>query len=216
MPPAKTWIMDFLKAHRMRYAIDDFPDFGTIDSREFVKLWLYQFDSNHVTEAEAHDASVALGATPPGFRPDHIPAIMGMIRRARAEKANAPKPLAKVQHGPPLPPPTGFKTWQKWVRAGCPEFEDSGTKTATAPSTTPAPQPKAAISGMRETSGQDTKPSTPTPAAAQAKTGCGARRQIRPPQPAGASTTSESSKSSRIVPQGEELRHPVLKIIHPG
>lgn len=125
MPPIKSWILDFMLAHIRRHFVEDFPMLGSDESKQFVRMWHYQFTEHQVTEREADAASNALGGNPPRFRPDHLPALMAMIHELRAkaafkagtatiEQANAAavgcKYCSEVGSKSPDPLPTGRVT----------------------------------------------------------------------------------------------------------
>ena len=98
-PDPKDWLQRFLRLHRDRFAPDDWPTVGNNDYLEFGRLWLAAFRDEAVHESEANEASLKLGPNPPRFRPDHLPAVMKMIRQMRGqflETSNDPK-LAETQ-----------------------------------------------------------------------------------------------------------------------
>jgi hypothetical protein len=126
MPPIKSWIGPFLTRHRMRFDDADWPATGTEANRQNVLLWLAALNAHLVTEDEADAASLALGTVPPQYRKDHIPALIGMVEKLRQQvKDNAERaaPFTRGEKRPPLAPLPGFKSWQDWVKKGCPYFE---------------------------------------------------------------------------------------------
>lgn len=120
------WITEFLAAHRLRFNPGDWPARGTLENKEFVRLWIEAFKDEDVSEQEANTASIRLGTAPPRFRLDHLPAVIAVIRQSRAQVAAPKYHVRGEQTSSPLPPPPRFASWRKWVKAGCPEWDDSG------------------------------------------------------------------------------------------
>lgn len=83
MPPIRDWVLRFLNDHQLRFRPTDFPATGTIENREFVRLWMTAFADESVSEREAQAASAKLGTNPPRFRNDHLPAVIAIVRQAR-------------------------------------------------------------------------------------------------------------------------------------
>jgi hypothetical protein len=160
-PPIKSWIGPFLTRHRLRFDCADWPQPGTEANRQNVLLWLAALNAHLVTEAEAEAASLALGTVPPQFRIDHIPALIGMVVKLRQHERDKQEgrsaPFTRGHEQPPLPPLPGFKSWQEWVKKGCPyfELEDAPTERAQKPAAgpvvlpTPDPQPAGASTDCR-------------------------------------------------------------------
>jgi hypothetical protein len=84
MSLVKNWINGFLRRHKARFAPGDWPTGEDSEEvREFVKTWVTAFATRQVTEAEADEASQALGANPPNFRREHLQAVVGRIEATR-------------------------------------------------------------------------------------------------------------------------------------
>jgi hypothetical protein len=82
----KDWVRGFMDRHRARYAPNDWPTVGTEEYNEFLKGWVTAFALKQASECEADAASVRLATTPPNWRREHIPAVVGMIEAIRKEK----------------------------------------------------------------------------------------------------------------------------------
>lgn len=91
MARVKDWIGGFLQRHKARFAPHDWPaDDATEEGREFLLGWLTGFATRVVTEDEANAASIALAATPPRFRNEHLPAVLGAIDATRKARGCEP------------------------------------------------------------------------------------------------------------------------------
>lgn len=87
MALVKTWIAGFLKRHKAKFAPHDWPD-GTDseDSKAFLQGWVTAFSLKGITEAEAEEASCLLTTSPPNFRREHVPAVVGKVEEIRQSK----------------------------------------------------------------------------------------------------------------------------------
>jgi hypothetical protein len=90
MARIREWLPKFLKRHRGRFGPHDWPVDDTEEYREYSMLWITQFATREVTEAEADEASRSLGATPPNFRREHLPAVVGAIEAIRRQRGVQP------------------------------------------------------------------------------------------------------------------------------
>jgi hypothetical protein len=83
------WLFDFLGRHRARYRPWDWPEPGSEEEVYFLQVWSVAFRKLDASEGEADDASISLGATPPKYRADHLPAVLRAIEAARKEQARS-------------------------------------------------------------------------------------------------------------------------------
>lgn len=81
----RDWIAGFLDRHRARFAPHDWPDPGSEEWLAYVKGWITALKLREVSEPLAEAASERLAASPPRFRADHIPAILGAVEEIRRE-----------------------------------------------------------------------------------------------------------------------------------
>lgn len=108
------WLCSFVVRHRKRYAPFDFPEPGSEDEVLFLEVWSRQFDKHGVIESEADEASISLGATPPRYRSEHLPAILKAVAAAREERASR----FRVYHSPLPEPSKDPIIWPEGVRVG--------------------------------------------------------------------------------------------------
>jgi len=91
MARVRQWIGGFLKRHKARFDPRDWPPVEEAeDYRVFVEMWLTAFATREVVEAEADEASRALGPTPPNFRREHLPMVLATIEASRQRRGVQP------------------------------------------------------------------------------------------------------------------------------
>ncbi len=112
----------FLDRHRIRYAPHDWPDPESEDYGLFIEVWIHAFLKADVNYEDAEQASVELGAKPPRFRSDHLPAILEGVREIEHQRSVGRQSMAnqawrEAMRGaaslPPEPKPPGITDWRK-------------------------------------------------------------------------------------------------------
>jgi hypothetical protein len=109
------WVPEFLEEHRERFRPHDWPRLNEAEAyAALVADWQYALARNRVTREEARAASRAMLANPPGFRREHIPALLTAVRGVRAARAAS---AADTSRRAPAPDPADAEALAAWERA---------------------------------------------------------------------------------------------------
>lgn len=116
MPDVDDWLVNFLERHAKRYRPFDWPELWSDEGILFIEVWSRAFRREGVTEADADEASVNLGANPPRYRSDHLPAVLKAVREVREERSSR----LRIYHqaDPPTVPASERFVWPSHIPRG--------------------------------------------------------------------------------------------------
>jgi hypothetical protein len=116
------WLFEFLTRHQMRYRPFDWPTLDSEEGMMFLEVWSRAFRGANVTEADADEASISLGAAPPRYRSEHLPAILKAVRVIREGRSSRLRVYESPYPANPPDPvvlPDGVKDYQEYWRYLC-------------------------------------------------------------------------------------------------